>query len=182
MLQFDNIPNIKKEDFTNNPCKYNVCYTNETRIKINDTLMEKYKTDSSITLEKISGDANSQKVILTEGMPIIGTKNNKKFQIVNNCMYTLFKIDGDVFHIREKEAQKIAAKKKKAYEGNEIFVPINQFQRLFYPAYCITTHKMQGETLNTPYTIHDFDMMDQKLKYVALTRATNKRIINIRFV
>ena len=94
-------------------------------------------------------------------------------------MYTLFKIDGDVLHIREKEAQKIAAKKKKAYKGNEIFLPINQFQRLFYPAYCITTHKMQGETLNQSYTIHDFDMMNQKLKYVALTRATCKQIINI---
>jgi DNA replication protein DnaC len=81
MLQFDNIPNIKRDDFTHNPCKINICYTNETRMKINDTLMEKYKTNSSITLKKISGDANSQKVILTKGMPIIGTKNNKKFQI-----------------------------------------------------------------------------------------------------
>jgi hypothetical protein len=179
MLQFDNIPNIKRENFTHNPCKINVCYTNETRMLVNDTLMEKFKTKSSITLEKISGDANSQKVILTEGMPIIGTKNNKKFQIINNQQYGLFKIDGDVLHIREKDAQEEAKKTKKAYKGNEIKLPINQFQRLFYPAYAITTHKMQGETINKPYTIHDFDMMDQKLKYVALTRATNKQIINI---
>ena len=52
MLQFDNIPNIKKDDFTHNPCKINVCYTNETRMKINNALMEKFETKSSITLEK----------------------------------------------------------------------------------------------------------------------------------
>ena len=107
------------------------------------------------------------------------TKNNKKYKIINNQQYGLFKIDGGVLHIREKDAQEEAKKTKKAYKGNEIKLPLNQFQRLFYPAYCITTHKMQGETLNTPYTIHDFDMMDQKLKYVALTRATCKKIINI---
>ena len=110
---------------------------------------------------------------------IIGTKNNKKFKIINNQQYTLFKITKDVLHIREKDAQEKAKKSKKAYKGNEIYLPINQFQRMFYPAYCITTHKMQGETINKPYAIHDFHMMDQKLKYVALTRATCKQIINI---
>jgi ATP-dependent exoDNAse (exonuclease V) alpha subunit len=179
MLQFDNIPNIKRDDFTHNPCKINICYTNETRMLVNEALMEKFRTKQSIELKKISADANSQDVVLSEGMPIIGTKNNKKFKIINNQQYTLFKISNDVLHIREKDAQEEAKKSKKAYKGNEIYLPINQFQRMFYPAFCITTHKMQGETINKAYAIHDFHMMDQKLKYVALTRATCKQIINI---
>ena len=39
----------------------------------------------------------------------------------------------------------------------------------------IATHSCQGMTINEPYTIHDFDRMHKKLKYVALSRATKKR-------
>ena len=55
-----------------------------------------------------------------------------------------------------------------------MFINASEFQRLIYPAYCITTHKMLGETIKKPYTIHEFNRMDQKLKYVALTRASRK--------
>ena len=58
-------------------------------------------------------------------------------------------------------------------------IPIKDFQRLFYVAYCITVHKSQGETYNEPYTIHEFERFDGRLKYVALSRATDFRLINI---
>ena len=178
MLQFDNIPNIKYDDFTHNPCKYNVCYTNETRMNVNEALMQKFKNKNSIKIDKIKADPNSQNVILTEGMPLIGSKNNANFKVINNEQYTLYKIN-KTLQIREKSAQEEAKKTKKAYSGKEIYVSPQMFQRLFYPAYCITTHKMQGETIKTPYSIHEFEMMDQKLKYVALTRATTKTHINL---
>ena len=178
MLQFDNIPNIKYDDFTHNPCKYNVCYTNETRMNVNEALMQKFKNKNSIKIDKNKADPNSQNVILTEGMPLIGSKNNANFKVINNEQYTLYKIN-KTLQIREKSAQEEAKKTKKAYSGKEIYVSPQMFQRLFYPAYCITTHKMQGETIKTPYSIHEFEMMDQKLKYVALTRATTKTHINL---
>ena len=53
------------------------------------------------------------------------------------------------------------------------------FQKLFYVAYAITTHKSQGETFNEPYTIHEWQHMDERLRYVALTRATTIENINI---
>ncbi len=42
-----------------------------------------------------------------------------------------------------------------------------------------TTHRAQGETIDTNYTINEWDKMDTKLRYVALSRATNKKYINI---
>jgi len=60
-----------------------------------------------------------------------------------------------------------------------VCINISNFQYLFYPAYCITTHKAQGQTFKEPYTIHEFNQMSHKLKYVALTRATKKEHINI---
>jgi hypothetical protein len=57
--------------------------------------MEKYQNENSIKVDKVKADPNSQNVILTEGMPLIGSKNNAKFQVVNNEQYTLYKINGD---------------------------------------------------------------------------------------
>ena len=64
-------------------------------------------------------------------------------------------------------------------DDKEIDFPIDEFQKLFYIAFCITVHKSQGSTFNEPYTIHQFDMFDERLKYVALSRSTDKNLINI---
>ena len=57
---------------------------------------------------------------------------------------------------------------------------LSKFQEYFYPAYCITIHKSQGQTYNFPYTIHEYERLTKKLKYVALTRATDIKFINIK--
>ncbi len=50
---------------------------------------------------------------------------------------------------------------------------------MFYVAFCITIHKSQGATFDKPYTIHEFDKLDNRLKYVAMSRATDTKLINI---
>ena len=60
-----------------------------------------------------------------------------------------------------------------------IFVNFDEFTKLFYVAYCITIHKSQGQTYNQSYTIHEWEMLDDRLKYVAISRATQKKFINI---
>ena len=64
-------------------------------------------------------------------------------------------------------------------EARTIQVPFTEFQNLFHPAYCITTHKSQGTTFNHPYTIHEWERFDVRLKYVALSRSTNLNYINV---
>ena len=49
----------------------------------------------------------------------------------------------------------------------------------FYVAFCITIHKSQGSTFDEPFTIHEFDKLDRRLKYVALSRSTQIENINI---
>jgi ATP-dependent exoDNAse (exonuclease V) alpha subunit len=46
-------------------------------------------------------------------------------------------------------------------------------------AFATTIHKSQGATYNFPYTIHQFNRLDERLRYVALTRATDMKFINI---
>ena len=50
---------------------------------------------------------------------------------------------------------------------------------MFNVGYCITTHKSQGETFQEPYTIYEWKKMDSTLRYVSLSRSTNKDFINI---
>ena len=58
----------------------------------------------------------------------------------------------------------------------------HEFKNMFYPAYCITAHVSQGCTFETPYIIHDWNhpRMDITAKYVALSRATNIKNIQIK--
>ena len=52
-------------------------------------------------------------------------------------------------------------------------------QQLFNPAWCITIHKSQGSTYDHPYTIHEFDKLDGRLKYVAFSRETDIKHIRV---
>jgi hypothetical protein len=45
--------------------------------------------------------------------------------------------------------------------------------------YCSTVHRCQGETITEPFTIHDWDRMDTKMRYTAISRATSMKLINI---
>jgi ATP-dependent exoDNAse (exonuclease V) alpha subunit len=66
-----------------------------------------------------------------------------------------------------------------ANENKTIEINSKDFQFLFYVAYCITIHKSQGSTFDFAYTIHEWHKLDKTLKYVALSRATKKNLINI---
>jgi ATP-dependent exoDNAse (exonuclease V) alpha subunit len=63
--------------------------------------------------------------------------------------------------------------------NNTINIEFNNFQKFFLPSYACTTHSAQGLTINGPYTIHEFQRMDQKLRYVALSRSKKYDYINI---
>jgi ATP-dependent exoDNAse (exonuclease V) alpha subunit len=100
-------------------------------------------------------------------MPVIARKNTKLLHIYNNETFTIKTI-----RIKENE---ITVED----EGREHTVPINEFTKIFNIAYCITVHKSQGQTIDEPYSIHEFNQYDERLKYVALSRATDINLINI---
>ena len=58
-------------------------------------------------------------------------------------------------------------------------IPFNEVCQLFYPAYCMTIHKAQGQTFRNEYTIYEWNRLDERLKYVALSRGVCKKNVNI---
>ena len=100
-------------------------------------------------------------------MPVISRKNNKDLNIYNNETYI-------IKEIRRKEDMIIVSD-----VGKEQAIPISEFTKMFNLAFCITCHKAQGATFDEPYTIHEFNLFDDRLRYVALSRSTNINLINI---
>ena len=158
---------IKKGQFGNKQYKLNLCYTNKKRIEINEAIMKQQvkKYGSGLKL-KATKNPNSQDIELLKNMPIIAIKTDSKFNIVNNEMFTIKSICRGIIEI-ENELKGV------------IEIPVDKFQHLFFIAYAITIHKSQGSTFDKSYTIHEWSKLDNTLKYVALSRATDIKLINI---
>jgi hypothetical protein len=116
-------------------------------------------------IEKLNFDDNSQEYLLCEGMPLIARKNSKSDGIINTEIYVCDGFDGDNI--------------KLSSENTQLDFPIHKINKYFHLAFAITTHKSQGATFDKPYTIHEWDRMNNKLKYVALSRATDIKNITI---
>jgi ATP-dependent exoDNAse (exonuclease V) alpha subunit len=96
---------------------------------------------------------------LCVGMPLIARINKKSFNVVNNETFVIEAIKQDIIVIRNTLKEKVE-------------IPINKINRFFYLGFCVTIHKSQGQTFNEPYTIHEFNRLDSRLKYVAFSRAS----------
>jgi hypothetical protein len=154
--------------FGKNKSYLNICFTNERRKKVNAECVARYLKENqkrTVQVEKLHYDDNSQSYTLMEGMPVISRLNKKSLDIVNNETFEVLKIGKDSITVKN--------------EMKTVIVPIKDISRTFNIGFCITTHKSQGETFDKPYTIYEWHKMDSRLRYVALSRATDIKNINI---
>jgi ATP-dependent exoDNAse (exonuclease V) alpha subunit len=170
MLLPENINKIKKTDFKNKITDIGICFTNEMRMIRNKIKMDEVirrKREKPLELKGLDYDPNSQDVRLCAGMPVIARRNNRDLNIYNNETFT-------IKEIRRKEDIIIVFD-----EDREQEIPIPEFVKMFNVAYCLTCHRVQGSTFDEPYTIYEFERFDERLRYVALSRATDINLINI---
>ena len=130
--------------------------------------MKKEKPRNAMIVLDDEKDPNSQGMWIYKGLPIIAKKNDKdKYDILNNEIFMVKYVDTKTkkVHITDDENEKI--------------IPLNVFNKYFYPAYCVTVHKMQGSTVNEPLSIFEWSRMSEKMKYTAVTRVTKKEYLNV---
>ena len=119
-------------------------------------------------LKKLFWDEQSQDVTLQLDTPIIAKVNKKDIGFVNNERFKVTKIDKNTITIQnDKNIIEFDA------AGDDAF------QRCFRVAYATTCHSSQGLTINEGYLIHQWGRYTNKMKYVALSRATTYENINI---
>jgi ATP-dependent exoDNAse (exonuclease V) alpha subunit len=172
---FNLLQKLKKGDkidlnqFKNNTTLRNICYTNNTRRLINKRCMKQIKATGVDYIEiknEDDKDVNAQDVCLFVGSPIVGRRNNCKYGIVNSEMYHVIRWNDKSICINN------------GCDG-DIELAIKDFQKNVFIAYATTVHKSQGETINEPYTIYEWDRMYKQMKYTALSRTTDIEHINI---
>ena len=159
----------------------NICFTNDKRKEINERIMNEMITNKQteqrakkqampliIELKKSTTDSNSQTVRLMTGMPIIARKtvDNENNSFANNQMFKISKVSTEFITIIDEN------------EGLQE-IETEDFINLFYVAFAITCYKSQGSSFNFNYSIHEWGRFDWRMKYVALSRATDKKFINI---
>ena len=120
-------------------------------------------------LPKLQYDENSQDVILVRKTPLIAKVNNWKLKLINNESYTITKIDVD--------NQEITIQN----DRNEITIESSEFQKLYSVGYSFTIHACQGMSIETPYTIWEWERLNKKLNMSHLVGPSGKNtwILNI---
>jgi len=149
----------------------NICYHNSLRKKINELCMQRwmkqYKITKCVLVKKCEKAEQSQDTYVYKNLPLIGSIGCAKYGIVNCESYFVKEFGEDESIIKETDGD------------NEFSIPNEEITKYFNPRYCISFHKAQGATFNDPYTIHEWDTLNETLKYVALSRATAKKFVNI---
>ena len=133
--------------------KLNICYTHEMRNKIN------------AKCEKIYGKLGElgSYIIMKESTRTIG-----KNLIPKNI---IFEVTGP-----REVTQRFTDEETKFTFTKDEFKDLISTCEL---AYAVTCHSIQGATIKTPYTIHQYDIFNKNMIYTALTRTTDPNNVRI---
>lgn len=137
--------------------EFNICYYNKTRQWVNKQCDAQHE-GRTITF-KYQKKPEQYKVY--EGMRLMCTANLDKREMYNSEMYTLDKIA------------------EGCYQINEQTFTEEELAENFIVAYCVTTHKFQGDEINTHYNIWDVQKMNANELNTALSRTTKYEYIHL---
>jgi hypothetical protein len=144
-------------------------YTNRTRVMVNDRMMESLACDSlALTVDdkQLAINERAQDVKLCIGAPVLAIINKKynDYQVFNNCEFTVSEWDEAHVYLTDEEG---------------VLLPVEHchFHEMFVVAYCTTVHKSQGCTYDFEYCIWEAHKFTKNMLYVAVTRATDAKLI-----
>ena len=167
-LLCSDIDSIDASQFPSRASKKSLAYTNAKRKAVNSYWMDQLKKDEEhLIVTKYKHNKQSQDMYVYKDLPVIACRTNKGLDFVNSDSGTVIEFNKKQIVI--------------AIDGKEeqLKLDIETFQKSFYPAYCITIHRSQGCSIGEAYTIYEWDKLDTKLKYVALSRSRSLSYINI---
>jgi len=136
-----------------------ICYLNSTRKRLNALL-----NDKQGIFVPCDDEEQSQDVYLYPNLPIIGCRNYQNKDGLAVC-------NSESFIIKSVNKKEVVAQSQRP-EGVHTFTFLtNNFHKYFVLNFASTTHKSQGDTINSKIVIWDWERMDRKCRYTAVTRA-----------
>ena len=130
-------------------------------------MMIKHRGDNFKTMErdpkhiKLKTYGNSQTIYLYEGLPLLCKGGRDTEDLTNGDLLTVINFSDDEVNMKNTMGE------DKSVKLNEMFI------YNFYPAYCLTVHSAQGDTIDRPYAIYDIERFPTvNMTYTALSRST----------
>ena len=144
-----------------------IALTHRTRIQVNDQHMVRGR--GSVKVAADPKNKKTQDVWLRKGVPLIAHRRWEKHGIHNSTRAIVLKVNSSTVTVRL------------GGSGKEVEMPTEDFHRILLVAYCVTIHKSQCMTIDTRYSIYDWEhrMMNWRAKYVAVSRATRLDLITV---
>jgi ATP-dependent exoDNAse (exonuclease V) alpha subunit len=164
-----NVDGLDTSSFDVKETQRNLCYYNRTRKHINKLWNDKLKPADSLLIKADDTDEYTQDMYIYKDLPVIARKTANKGDVcMNNETFEVLDYDDNNIYLGTTRPNDDGEA-----ECHSIEVEIKDFNELFCLNYCSTTHKAQGETITDDFTIYDWDRMDTKCRYTALSRARN---------
>lgn len=147
-----------------------ICYTNNRVNEINYKMNTFHVKNPKIIIDNL--DANHPmhsyfEMRLDIGVPLVSLKTKYNMNIIKNETYKIDMIEKNKIWINNKNETPFS-------------IPIDSFDKLFTLGYAMTTHKMQGSTVDGLLQIHEITpYSDRRLFYTAYSRATKLSNISV---
>lgn len=172
---YANIAAVNRKSFPSELCQKNICYLNSTRKDINYYWMMKRapKHKHRLILKAHPKVDQSQDTIVYKGLPLVAMSTRMGLGFCNADQFTVASFDKKEIVLRYEDEDEDDAEEKL------ITIPASELTHLFAPSYAISCHRAQGSSISEPFGIFDWDKMDDKLKYVALSRSRKLKYINM---
>jgi hypothetical protein len=154
-------------------CLINIVYTNALRKQINEQILkhmvlprctgQKLESKKFCTKIPLNAEDQRQPWTIAVGVQTMCIQSHKAAGFLNSDKFTIVSIHYD-------KTWKIFLKR---WDQEEVLtIDALTFFMSFVPGYAFTAHKVQGATFDRPIFIHEWNRMDRKIKYVALSRVT----------
>jgi len=152
-----------------------IAYYNSTVKAVNDKWMERYKPKEHMIVKasmKAKTLFNCQNITLYDRMPLMACQTRESLGFFN-C---------ETWKVKSWNSNEVKlVSDDELPEKRYAIIPTPELADLFRPGYCITSHRAQGKTIRRPYTIYDFARMNNRAAYVAISRGTAIKSVNISY-
>jgi hypothetical protein len=161
----ENVRNIKWRQMAGLAVEtdFNICHTNQTRKEVNESVNNRIAAATQLKVTVSMGKDNlCQEMQIYASVPVMAIRTIRskgEIRYANGERFKVLRWTPKSFELES--------------EDGPITVSDVEFGQNFVLAYCITVHKSQGKTVDEAYTIHEFEMMGDKLAYTALSRTTD---------
>jgi ATP-dependent exoDNAse (exonuclease V) alpha subunit len=174
---FDQYKCIEKMDITkfgNEDHPLALCYYNSKVWELNNKWMKHYRpaneSESMVvkTTERAHKLLKCQDIIVYNGLPVMACVTRNALELFNSEQWRVRSWNEDEIVLQSDDDKR-----------ENITVATAEFAEQFRPAYAVTFHKIQGATIRVPYTIYNWNVATNRMKYVALSRGTCIKHVNI---